>query len=95
MIRSFLLGAVAGGVAVWVWREQIRGFLDQKTRTVRSRAADGLQSVEETAERLLDRTATPLRRAEEMLDDTKARIGETLRAGQEAIRPSPPSDAPE
>jgi hypothetical protein len=51
------------------------------------RAADGLQAVEETAERAFDRAAAPLRRAEEMIDHGKAQVSDTLRAAERTIRP--------
>lgn len=92
MIRSFIVGAIAGGVAVWLWRDQMQEYLDRKTRTVRVRTADGLEAVEHTAEGLLDRAAKPLRRAEELLDEKEARIGADLRAGQKAIRPTSAGD---
>lgn len=88
MVRSFVLGVITGGLTVWFWRDEIEAYLERKTRTARSRAAHGLQTVEETAERVLDRAAAPLRKAEQVLDGTKAKVGQTLRAGQDAIRPS-------
>jgi hypothetical protein len=91
MIRSFVAGALVGGLVVWRWREEISRYLDDRTRGMRHRAADQLQSVEETAERVFDRTAQPLRRAESALDQAKAQVRDTLRAGQDAIRPGPES----
>lgn len=87
MIRTFILGTITGGLAVWLWRDEIEDYLDQRTRSVRTRAADKLHAVEETAEGVLDRAATPLRRAEELLDHGKAQIGATLRAAEKTIRP--------
>ena len=51
MIRSFLAGALVGGLIVWQWREEIQDYLSARTRGVRQSAADRLQTVEETAER--------------------------------------------
>lgn len=87
MIRSFLLGAIAGGLAVWIWRDDIEAYLDQQTRTVRTRAADRVHAVEETAEQVMDRAAAPLRRAEEALEHGKTQIGANLRAVEKTIRP--------
>ena len=89
MIQSFVTGAVVGALIVWRWREDIRRFLDDRTQGVRRRAADQLHSVEETAGRVFDRTVEPLRRAESALDQAKTQVRDTLRAGQEAIRPTP------
>jgi hypothetical protein len=55
VIRSFILGAITGGTVVWIWKDDIqrymddklaeaRHFVDDKTSTVRGRAADTLQS---------------------------------------------------
>ena len=87
MIGSFLAGVIIGGLVVWQWREEIHDYLSERTRGVRQSAADRLQSVEETAERVIDRTARPLRRVEHALDQAKAQVRDTLRASQEALRP--------
>jgi hypothetical protein len=79
-------------VVVWRWRQQIEAYLAERTRGVRLSAADRLQSVEETAERVFDHTTRPLRRAESALDHAKTQVRDTLRAGQEAIRPDPPDE---
>ena len=39
--------------------------------------------------KVLERGGDTLRRADEFLQDTKEHVSETLRAGQEAIRPTP------
>jgi hypothetical protein len=89
MIGSFLTGVIVGGLVVWRWRQEIQGYVSERTEGVRRSAADRLQAVEETAERVLDRTARPLRRVEQAIDQAKTQVRETLRAGQEAIRPEP------
>ena len=48
MIGGFLMGVILGGAAVYFYGPQIREFLDEKTRTARSRAADTLQSASES-----------------------------------------------
>jgi hypothetical protein len=70
---GFVLGALAGGFAVWYWRDQIRLYADRKTRGVREGAADTLHLVEKSAENVLDRT--------------KEQLSSALQAGQDAIRP--------
>jgi hypothetical protein len=74
MIR-FVVGALAGGLAVLFWGEDIRRFANSKTRNIRASAANTLKAVEDTAENLLDRT--------------KEQVTSTLEAGRDAIRPSP------
>jgi hypothetical protein len=70
---GFVLGTLAGGLAAWYWRDQIRIYADRKTRGVRNGAADTLQAVE--------------RRAEDVLERTKGQLSSALHAGQDAIRP--------
>jgi hypothetical protein len=72
MIR-FVMGALAGGLAVWFWGDELRRLADSKTRDVRIMAAEKLQAVEDKAADVLDRT--------------KEQVSSTLHAGQEAIRP--------
>lgn len=87
---KFIMGAIAGGLAVWFWRGEIREFFEEKTRGVRVKAADGLQAVEEAAEGVMDRAKSPLDRAGQLLEEGKTQIGTNLRAAQEAIRPKSP-----
>jgi hypothetical protein len=47
MIGSFLMGIIMGGAAVYFYGPQIREYLDEKTKTARSRAADTLQAASE------------------------------------------------
>ena len=49
-MMGFIIGVIAGGVAMWKYGPQVRGFVDDKTKTVRSKAASGLKSVAETVE---------------------------------------------
>lgn len=74
MLSRFLLGAVVGGVAVYVWGDEIRRFANTKSRTARLVAADTLKSVQSTAE--------------EIFDSAKDQVTSTLQSGQDAIRPA-------
>ena len=87
--RAFVLGAIMGAAAVWLWGRELEAYVGDKTRGVRTKAAEGVRAVEETAEKVLDRGGHALRRADEFLQDTRAHVSETLRAGEEAIRPAP------
>jgi gas vesicle protein len=87
--EAFVLGAIIGAAAVWLWGPDIKEYVEEKTRGVRSKAADGVRTVEETTGRVLNRGGDALRRADEFLQDTKEHVSETLRAGQDAIRPTP------
>jgi hypothetical protein len=47
MIGTLVIGALMGGAVAYLYGDQLRGFLDDKTRTARTRAADTLQSAAE------------------------------------------------
>jgi hypothetical protein len=87
--RAFVLGAIMGAAAVWLWGREMEAYVDARTRGVRTKAAEGVRALEETAGKVLDRGEHVLRRADEFLQDTRAHVSETLRAGEEAIRPVP------
>ena len=73
MLR-FILGAIAGGIAVWIWGDQLRDSLAEGTRGVRVKTADQIQLLQHAAE-------SALAAAQEQ-------ITSTLQTGQDAIRPS-------
>jgi hypothetical protein len=50
VIGGFIIGVIAGGVAVWQYGDQLREFVDDKTKTVRHKTADRLIAVAETVE---------------------------------------------
>ena len=87
--EGFVLGAIAGAAAVWFWRREIEDFARDKTRGVRTRAAEGLQAVADRTGKVLDRGGDALRSAEEVLEATKTQVGDALRSGQNALRPTP------
>jgi len=69
-MKGFLIGAIAGGVAMWLYGDQIREYVDDMTAGVRERtaaklegAADRLQSVAESVEGGLSDVANQARRA--------------------------------
>ena len=72
MLR-FIIGAVAGSLAIWLWGEELRRYADTGTRAVRERTADTLQAVDH--------------RAGEVLDSARDQVHSTLNAGQEMVRP--------
>ena len=87
--EAFVLGAITGGLVAWLWGKEITGYVREQTRGVRARAAEGLRAVEEGTGTVLDRGGDALRRAEDLLQDTKAHVSEALQSGQDAIRPAP------
>ena len=87
----FVLGAIMGAAVVWLWGREMEEYLKERTRGVRTNAADGVRAVEEKTGKVLDRGGDALRQADEFLQDTKEHVSEALRAGQRAIRPAPPT----
>jgi gas vesicle protein len=86
---AFVLGAIMGAAVVWLWGREMEQYVEEKTRGVRTTAAEGVRAVEEKAGEVLDRGGEALRRVDDFLQDTKEHVSEALRAGQEAIRPAP------
>lgn len=86
---AFVLGAIMGAVVVWLWGREMGEYVEETTRGVRTKAAEGVGAVEEQAEKVLDRGGEALRRVGEFLQDTREDVREALRAGQEAISPAP------
>jgi len=86
--EAFVLGAIMGAVVVWLWGKEIEANVAERTRGVRTKAAEGVRAVEETAGKVLDRGGDALRRADEFLQDTKQHVTEALQAGEAAIRPA-------
>jgi hypothetical protein len=86
---AFVLGALMGAAVVWLWGREMEEYVEDRTRGVRTKVAEGIRAAEETAGKVLDRGGDALHRADEFLQDTKEQVSETLRAGEEAIRPAP------
>ena len=72
MVR-FLVGAVAGGLVLWWWGEDLQRFASSKTRAARLKTAETLQAVQATAD--------------SVLDAARQQVDSTLEAGPHAIRP--------
>jgi gas vesicle protein len=92
--KAFVLGAIMGAAVVWLWGREMEEYVEEKTRGVRTKAAEGVRAVEEKVSKVLDRGGDALRRADEFLQDTGEDVRETLRAGEEAIRPAPAAKKP-
>jgi hypothetical protein len=88
-VLGALMGAVGGAVVVWLWGREIEEYVEEKTRGVRTKAAEGVRAVEEKAGQVLDRGGVALRRVEGFLRDTREDVGEAPRSGHDAIRPGP------
>jgi hypothetical protein len=88
--KALVLGAIMGAAVVWLWGREMEEYVEEKTRGVRKKAAEGVRVVQEKAGQVFDRGDDALRRADEFLQDTKENVSDALRAGEEAIRPAPP-----
>jgi gas vesicle protein len=84
--RVLVLGAIIAAAAAWLWRREIEEYVEETTRGVRTKAAEGVRTVEEKAGKVLDRGGDALRRVDEFLQDTKEHVSDALHAGQNAIR---------
>jgi len=69
-MKGFIVGALAGAVAMYIWRDEISRYMDTRTSGLRNRAAD------------------TLKQAGDLMESASDAIGQTLTAGQEAIRPT-------
>jgi gas vesicle protein len=87
--EAFVLGAIVGATVVWLWGQEVEDYVKEATRGVRTKAAEGVRTVEEKAGKVLDRGGDALRRVDEFLQDRREDVSQALRAGREAIRPAP------
>lgn len=87
--KAFVLGAIMGAAVVWLWGREMEEYVAERTRGVRTKAADGVRAVGEKAGKVLDSGGAALRRVEEVLQDTTGDVRKALRAGEDAIRPAP------
>src|SRR5207249_7504855 len=54
VIKSFLVGAIAGGAMMWLYGDRIRDYVDDVTLDVRERAAAGLEGAAERLQNVAD-----------------------------------------
>ena len=54
MIKSLLVGAIAGGAVMWIYGDRIRDYIDDITMNVRERAAAGLEGAAERLQTVAD-----------------------------------------
>jgi len=55
MLGGFILGIVAGGLAVWKWRDSIRDYVQDNAGPARTKADSLLETAQQRSEHLLDR----------------------------------------
>ena len=54
MIKSFVVGAIAGAAVMWLYGEQIREYADEMTGDLRERTAGTLQGASERLQSVAD-----------------------------------------
>ena len=69
---GFLIGALVGSAAAYVWHDKIRSYVDTKLPSMRDRAADQLGTLGQ--------------RAGEALDQANSRLDSTVRTSQQRLR---------
>lgn len=74
MMKGFVLGVVVGGIAMWVWRDSIREFVQKSAGPARSKADLALRTVQQKSEGLLD--------------SAKEQIASTVETARNRIRPA-------
>jgi hypothetical protein len=54
VIKSFVIGTVAGAAVMWLYGDRIRDYIDDVTMNVRERAAAGLEGAAERLQTVAD-----------------------------------------
>ena len=54
VIKSLLVGAIAGGAVMWIYGDRIRDYIDDVTMNVRERAAARLEGAAERLQTVAD-----------------------------------------
>jgi hypothetical protein len=81
--KAFVLGAIIGATVVWLWGREMEEYVEEKTRGVRTKAAEGVRAIGEKAGKVLARGGDALHRVDDLLQDTKEHASEALRAAQQ------------
>ena len=55
MVKSFILGTIVGGAAVWLYGDRIREYVDARTEAVRERVAGGIDAVTDSLQAVKER----------------------------------------
>lgn len=81
MLGGFIVGAIAGGVMVWKYRDSLRDYLQDNAGPTRDRVDGLLQTVQQRSETLLDQ-------AKEQISSRLERTREKVRTGPGSGRPT-------
>jgi len=74
MVKGFILGAMVGGIAMWMWHDSLQEYAEHNFAPVRSKAGDVLWTVQQKSEGLLD--------------SAKERVSTRLESARNRIRPA-------
>jgi hypothetical protein len=80
--KALVLGAIIGAAVVWLWGREMEEYVEEKTRGVRTKAAEGVWAIGEKAGEVLAHGGDALHRVDDLLQDTKEHVSEALRAGE-------------
>lgn len=69
---GFLIGALVGSAAAYMWHDKIQSYIDTQLPTIRDRAVEQLGTIGQ--------------RASDALDQAKSRVDSTVRTSQERLR---------
>src|SRR5207237_3785246 len=75
VIKSLLVGAIAGGAVMWIYGDRIRDYIDDMTMNVRERAAAGLEGAAERLQTVADTVEDGLSGAARRASSRAARHG--------------------
>jgi gas vesicle protein len=73
---GFLIGALVGSAAAYLWHDKIRSYVDTKLPVMRDRAAEQIGTIGQ--------------RAGDALDQAKSRLDSTVRTSQQRLRTTRP-----
>ena len=90
--EAFILGAITGGVAVWVWGKEITGYLQEQTRGVRTQAAERSTRSKRARSSCSTAAGMPCGAPRRFCRTPRQHVRETLqhRAGRDSPRPVTP-----
>jgi hypothetical protein len=85
MLVGFVVGAIAGGVMVWKYRDSLRDYMKDNAGPTRERVDELLRTVQQRSETLLDQ-------AKEQLSSRLERTREKVRAGASEAEQGRPTE---
>jgi hypothetical protein len=72
-MKGFIVGALAGGIAVYLWGDQIRSYVEDSTRGFRERTADTLKQAGERMGSMSEKISDTISAGEEAIRPSPVR----------------------